>query len=194
VDTVIPPGTVSQLLADAHAGSGSAKEQLALLLTIELQSLAQRYLHRERVGHTLQPGDLVQEVFVRLLQGEVLDKAINRAYLFGAASMAMRRVLVDYARKRATTKHGGNQTRIPLLDEALDHYAGMKLDLLTLHEALETLQTLNPRQCRIVDEYHFGGFTLREIAEHLEVSEATVSNDLKRAQLWLATRLGEDNP
>ena len=194
MDTVIPPGTVSQLLADAHAGSSSAKDQLALLLTVELQSLAERYMQRERVGHTLQPGDLVQEVFVRLLQGEVLDKAVNRAYLFGAASMAMRRVLVEYARKRASTKHGGNQKRIPLLDEALDHYATMKLDLPALHEALETLQTLHPRQCRIVDEYHFGGFTLREIAEHLEVSEATVSTDLKRAQLWLATRLGEDKP
>jgi len=194
VDTFIPPGTVSQLLADVHAGNGSAKEQLALLLMVELQSLAERFMHRERVGHTLQPGDLVQEVFVRLLQGEVLDKAVNRAYLFGAASMAMRRVMVEYARKRAAAKHGGDQKRIPMLDDAIDHYGAMNLDLVALHESLEMLQTLNPRQCRIVDEYHFGGFTLREIAEHLEVSEATVSVDLKRAQLWLATRLDGEKP
>jgi RNA polymerase sigma factor (TIGR02999 family) len=181
---------VSQLLAGAHAGDGSAKEQLALLLSVELQGLAERYMRRERVGHTLQPGDLVQEVFVRLLQGEVIDKAFNRAYLFGAASTAMRRVLVEYARKRATTKHGGAQKRIPMLDDAIDHYQSLKLDLAALDEALDALEALNPRQCRIVDEYHFGGFTLREIAEHLEVSEATVSIDLKRAQLWLAARLG----
>jgi RNA polymerase sigma factor (TIGR02999 family) len=190
VDTFLPPGTVSQLLADAHAGNVGAKEQLALLLSVELQSLAERYAQRERVGHTLQPGDLVQEVFVRLLEGEVLERAVNRAYLFGAASMAMRRVLVEYARKRAATKHGGDRKRIPMLDDAIDHYASTNLDLLALHESLETLQTLNPRQCRIVDEYHFGGFTLREIAEHLEVSEATVSLDLQRARLWLAAQLG----
>jgi RNA polymerase sigma factor (TIGR02999 family) len=194
VDTIIPPGTVSQLLADVHAGNGKAKDQLASLLMVELQSLAERFMQRERVGHTLQPGDLVQEVFVRLLQGEVLDKAMNRGYLFGAAFMAMRRVLVEYARKRATTKHGGDQKRIPMLDDAIGHYTTMKLDLVALHESLETLQTLNPRQCRIVDEYHFGGFTLREIAEHLEVSEATVSIDLKRAQLWLAARLEGKKP
>jgi RNA polymerase sigma factor (TIGR02999 family) len=194
VDPIIPSGTVSQLLADLHAGNGQAKDQLALLLTVELQSLAERFMQRERVGHTLQPGDLVQEVFVRLLQGEVLDKAVNRGYLFGAASMAMRRVLVEYARKRATTKHGGDQKRIPMLDDAIEHYSTMNLDLVALHESLETLQTLNPRQCLIVDEYHFGGFTLREIAEHLEVSEATVSIDLKRAQLWLGARLGGGKP
>jgi RNA polymerase sigma-70 factor, ECF subfamily len=194
VDAIIPPGTVSQLLADVHAGNGKAKDELALLLTAELQSLAERFMQRERVGHTLQPGDLVQEVFVRLLQGEVLDKAVNRGYLFGAASMAMRRVLVEYARKRATTKHGGDQKRIPMLDEAIEHYSTMDLDLVALHECLETLQTLNPRQCRIVDEYHFGGFTLREIAEHLEVSEATVSIDLQRAKLWLAAQLGVEKP
>jgi len=124
-----------------------------------------------------------------LLEGDVLDNAPDRAYLFGAASTAMRRVLVEYARKRATIKHGGAHQRIAMLDEALDHYSSTKIDLLALHEALEMLQTLNPRQCRIVDEYHFGGFTLREIGEHLNVSEATVSIDLKRAQLWLATRL-----
>jgi RNA polymerase sigma factor (TIGR02999 family) len=178
------------LLAGAHAGDGSAREQLALLLSVELQAIAERYMQRERVGHTLQPGDLVQEVFVRLLQGEVIDKAVNRAYLFGAASTAMRRVLVEYARKRAAAKHGGALTRIPMLDDAIDYYQTRNLNLLALDEALDALQELNPRQCRIVDEYHFGGFALREIADHLEVSEATVSIDLKRAQLWLAARLG----
>ena len=194
MSTAVPPGTVSRLLAEIHSGDAAAKEQLGQLLFAELFTVAERFMHRERVGHTLQPGDLVQEVFLRLLEGDVLDKAQNRAYLFGAASTAMRRVLVEYARKRSTVKHGGGQQRVPLLDEALKEYARTNLDVVALHESLETLQKLNPRQCRIVDEYHFGGFTLREIAEHLGVSEATVSVDLKRAQLWLAARLDEGSP
>src|SRR4051812_5765371 len=100
MDPLRQPGTVSQLLADIHGGDASAKEQLGQLVFAELHLLAERFMQRERAGHTLQPGDLVQEVFVRLLEGEVMDKAVNRAYLFGAASTAMRRVLVEYARKR----------------------------------------------------------------------------------------------
>jgi RNA polymerase sigma factor (TIGR02999 family) len=183
------PGTVSRLLVEIHDGNQSAREQLGRFLAVELQSVAERFMKRERAGHTLQAGDLVQEVFVRLLEGDVLEKAQDRAYLFGAASTAMRRVLVDYARKRAAIRHGGSKQRVALLDEALEHYARTNLDLVALHESLEALQVLNPRQCRIVDEYHFGGFTLREIGEHLGVSEATISIDLKRAQLWLATQL-----
>jgi hypothetical protein len=83
VDTIMPPGTPRKLLADVHAGNGKAKDQFALLLTVELQSLAERFMKRERVGHTFQPGDLVQGVLVRLLQGEVLDKVAKREYLFG---------------------------------------------------------------------------------------------------------------
>ena len=146
-------------------------------------------MKRERAGHTLQAGDLVQEAFVRLLEGEVLEKAQDRAYLFGAASTAMRRVLVDYARKRGAVRHGGGQQRVTLLDEALEHYSRNHFDLLGLNDALDALQELHPRQSRVVDEYHFGGFTLREIGDHLGVSEATISVDLKRAQLWLAAQL-----
>src|SRR5262249_3437906 len=100
----------------------------------------------------------------------------------------------DYARKRNTTRHGGDYQRVLLLDDALERYAQKNLNVLALHEALKTLQTLHPRQCQILDEYHFGGYTLREIADHLGVSEATVCLDLKRAQLWLAARLREEQP
>ncbi|HVS34170.1 MAG TPA: ECF-type sigma factor [Gemmataceae bacterium] len=185
-----PPKTVSRLLGGVQRGDAASREQLAQLMAVELRRQAESVLQRERAGHTLQPADLVQEVFLRLLEGDVLENAPNRAYLFGAASTALRRVLVDHARKRGAARRGGGQNRVPLLDDALDRYARDNLDLLALNDALETLQTLHPRQCQIVEEYHFGGYTLKEIAEHLGVSEATVSVELKRAQLWLAARLG----
>jgi RNA polymerase sigma factor (TIGR02999 family) len=184
------PRTVSRLLEGVQRGDAAAREQLAGLMAAELRRQAESLIQRERAGHTLQPADLVQEVFLRLLEGDVLENAPNRAYLFGAASTALRRVLVDHARRRGADRRGGGRDRVPLLDDALDRYARDHLDLLALNDALETLQTLHARQCQVVEEYHFGGYTLREIGEHLGVSEATASVDLKRAQLWLAAQLG----
>jgi RNA polymerase sigma factor (TIGR02999 family) len=184
-----PARTVTRLLEAIHRGDDRAKEELGRVLCDELHAAAERALRRERPGHTLQPTDLVQEVFLRLLEGDVLAEAPNRAYLFGAASTALRRVLVDHARKRASQKHGGGWRRTPL-DDVVDGYASRRINLLALHEALETLQSLHPRQRQIVDEHHFGGFTLREVAGHLGVSEATVYNDFQRAQVWLAAQIG----
>jgi RNA polymerase sigma factor (TIGR02999 family) len=184
------PGTVTRLLEDLHWGDAQAADRLVRLIGAELHNLANAALRRERAGHTLSSTDLVHEVFLRILVGDVLSKAENRAHLFGSASRAMRCVLVDHARKRASQKHGGGWKRTPL-DEVLENYESKRIDLAALHEALEALGALHPRQRQIVDEYHFGGFTLREIAEHLGVSEATVSNDFERARLWLAAQLGE---
>jgi RNA polymerase sigma factor (TIGR02999 family) len=182
-------GTVSRLLDEGRRGDAAADELLARRLSAELQRLADGALRRERAGHTLQAGDLAQEAYLRLLEADVLRRADNRAYLFGAAARALRCVLIDYARRREAGRRGGGARRVPLLDEALDRYEAKGLDLPALHEALEELRRLHPRQCQVVDEYHFGGFTLREIAGRLGVSEATVCLDLKRAQLWLSARL-----
>jgi RNA polymerase sigma factor (TIGR02999 family) len=183
--------TVTRLLEEIHQGNAAARERLGRLIYTELHRLAEYALEKERPGHTLQPTDLVQEIFVRLLDGDVLTKAPNRAYLFGAVSRALRQILVDHARKRAALKNGGGWQRTPL-DEALDYYDSERIDLLELHEALETLRALHARQGQVFDEHHFGGFTFREIAEHLGVSEATACNDFKRAQLWLATQIGQE--
>jgi RNA polymerase sigma factor (TIGR02999 family) len=186
------PGTVTRLLEDIRQGDLHAQDQPVQVIYTELHRLAEGSLRRERIGHTLHPTDLLHEVFLRLLEDDVLSKAHNRAYLFGAASRAMRRILVDYARTRAAAKRGGNWQRTSL-DDILDNYESKRIDLLALHEALESLQALNPRQRQIVDEHHFGGFTMREIGEHLGVSEATVWSDFKRAQLWLAAQLGQED-
>jgi len=185
------PGTLTRLLQDIRCGAAGAADQLARLLAAELYQLARGALRHERTGHTLSTTDLVHEVFLRLMQDDVWRKAENRAYLFGAVSRAMRQVLVDHARKRSAARRGGGWQRTPL-DEALDMYERQRIDLLVLNEALERLDSLHPRQRQVVDEYHFGGYTLQEIAGHLGVSEATVCTDWRRARLWLAAQLGEE--
>jgi RNA polymerase sigma-70 factor (ECF subfamily) len=183
------PGTVTRLLQDVRQGDAEARERLGRLIYDELHGQAQRLMQQERAGHTWQPGDLVHEVFLRLLEGDVLAQAPNRQYLFGAAARAMRRLLVDHARRRGAGKGGGGRGRT-FLDDCLAHYEGQGTDVLALHEALEALGGLHPRQRQVVDEHHFGGYTLAEIAEHLGVSEATVCTDFQRGLLWLRTRLG----
>jgi RNA polymerase sigma factor (TIGR02999 family) len=191
--TAIPSSLVSQLLAAVRGGDDQARERLCGLLQAELRGLAEALLRRERDGHTWQASDLVQNALLQLLQDGTLGQAPNRAYLFGAAAEAMRRLLVDHARRRAAAKRGGGWKRTPL-DEILDHYASRNIDLVALDEALGRLRELHPRQHRVVDEYHFGGYSMREIAGHLGVSEATVCTDFQRAQQWLAAQLGEGQP
>jgi RNA polymerase sigma factor (TIGR02999 family) len=184
------PGTVTELLAAIQSGDDAALNQLAQLLHPELHRQAQCALRRERPGHTLQPTDLFDEVFKRLLEGKVFYTASNRAYLFGAAAIAMRRVLVEHARERNAPGAGGGWQRNSL-DAVVEWYENKGIDLEALQEALEALKTADKRQYQIVQLYHFGGFKLREIAEMLGVSVATVSNDLNWARKWLFTQLTE---
>jgi RNA polymerase sigma factor (TIGR02999 family) len=185
-----PPGSVTKLLADLQQGFPRAEAQLWERIYGELRVLAQGLMGKERPGHLLQPTALVHEVFP-WLRDVALNPGCNRVHLFAAATRAMGHVLVDYARRRQAMIHGGGWRRTPLFDDLLDHYANQRIDLVALHDALDRLRTLHPRQYLIVETLHFGGFTMREIAGHLGVSEATVSNDFKRAKLWLAIRLGE---
>jgi RNA polymerase sigma factor (TIGR02999 family) len=181
------PGDFTMLLVAARDGDAWAREHVFRQLASEIRGLAERSLRGERLGHAWRASDLIQQVLLRLVQGAVLEQAPNRAYLFGAAARAMRCVLVDFARK---PQHPGGSLA-PLLEAALLSYRNRGIDLLALHDALEQLEALHPRQRQVVDEYHFGGCTLREIATHLGVSEATVHTDLKRAQQWLRAQLEE---
>jgi RNA polymerase sigma factor (TIGR02999 family) len=183
-----PPGSVSKLLADIQHGIPRAEEHLWERIYDELRTLAHGYMRRERPDHILEPTALVHEIFP-WLRDVVFNQASNRVYLFAAAARAMRNVLVDYARRRQAEIHGGGWRRTPLFDDLLDHYERQHIDLASLHDALDELHALHGRQYHIVEALYFGGFTMREIAEQLGVSEATVSVDFKRAKLWLATRL-----
>jgi RNA polymerase sigma factor (TIGR02999 family) len=182
---------VTALLEQVRAGSGDARERLVALVYDELRRLGGALLRRERSDHTLQPTALVHEVAVRLLRSDAPLAAQNRAQFMAAAAQAMRRVLVDYARARATDKRGGGRAPVPL-DSVLDYFAEQRLDLLGLHEALESLTALHHRQAQVVELRFFGGYTVEEIAEQLGVSVSTVESDFRKATAFLRGQLAEE--
>ena len=126
---------------------------------------------------------------MRLLDGDVLADVPNRRYLFAAAAQAMRQVLVDHARRRHVRKRDGNRVRVPL-DQVLAGFDEQGLDVIALHEALESLAQEHPRPAQVVDLRFFGGLSVPEVARALEVSETTVEADWRFARAWLHDLLG----
>ena len=183
------PGNVTLLLDAIRQGQSQAKIQLVDLVYRELHGIAAALMQKEREDHTLQPTALLHEAFLRIFSDEVLKRAANRAYLFAAAARAMRDALADHARKRRTTKRGGDCVRVPL-DELLDQLeSGNRCDYLDLHEALNRLSSLQERQSEIISLRFFGGFTVPEIAQLLDVSVSTVESDFRLARAWLRREL-----
>jgi len=158
------------------------------LVHSELRRLAGNYLRRERIGHTLQPTALVNEAYLRLVDQRKANWQ-NRAQFYGIAAQLMRRILVDHARQHNAAKRGGSdQQRLSITSaEALS--AKPDLDLLALHEALEELAEVDPQQSRIVELKFFGGLSIEETAEVLNLGHATVERDWKMARAWLRRKL-----
>jgi RNA polymerase sigma factor (TIGR02999 family) len=182
---------VTTLLADIRAGHAGAQNQLVDLVYGHLHHLAIGLMRRERAGHTLQPTALVHEALARLLQPDILGQSPDRAHLFAAVARAMRRILVDHARRRATHKRGGGQKQVPLDDE-VDYTTAPNVNILAVHEALDRLAALHERQSQVVELRFFGGFTMEEIADQLQVSVATVESDFRKASAFLRQQLVED--
>ena len=183
-------GEVTRLIEQLAAGDGTAKENLISLAYTELREIAERLMRRERPDHTLQPTALVHEAALRVLQAEAVLQFTGRGAFLGAMATAMRRVLIDHARRRGADRRQGDRRRVPLdeLVESLEE--SHSLNLLDLDEAVAELERLNPRQAAVVVQRFFGGFTLPEIAEHLGVSLSTVEKDWRLARAWLRGRLG----
>jgi RNA polymerase sigma factor (TIGR02999 family) len=178
---------VTRLLAAARDGERQAFEQLYALVYGELRGMAEARLRRERGGHTLQPTALVNEVYLRLDPHR--DSWNNRKHFFGAASHAMRSILVDHARRRLAEKRGGGLERVTFAD--LDVAAPeTDLDLVALDEALEELERDEPRLAGVVTMRVFAGMSIEETAQALELSSATVKRDWLFARAWLAERMG----
>jgi RNA polymerase sigma factor (TIGR02999 family) len=178
------PESVTALLRAWETGDEEAGRRLIPLVYGELRRRAGGYLRRERPGHTLQPTALVHEVYLRLVGLDVHWR--SRSQFFGVASNLMRRILVDHARRRRAAKR--EAIRVDLNEEALP-VAKREVDLVRLDEALAELSALDARQGRVVELRYFGGLTLDEAAELLDVSVATVKRDWTLARAWLFDRL-----
>jgi RNA polymerase sigma factor (TIGR02999 family) len=181
---------VTSLIEKARAGEPMARDALGQAIYEELRGIAVGYMKRERRDHTLRPSELVNEAIVRLLDGSAFQKATNRRYLFGAAAQAMRRILVDHARKRKAKQRSGNRKRVPL-DDVLIGIQEQRLEILSLHEALNRLSELNERQGQVVTLRYFAGLTINEVAEVLSVAPSTVEGDWRAARAHLFHQLRE---
>jgi RNA polymerase sigma factor (TIGR02999 family) len=181
------PANVTQLLASWRNGDRAALDALAPVIEQELHRVAARFMGHERPGHILQPTALVNEAFLRLVDWKEA-RWQNRAHFFGVAAQIMRRVLVDAARTRDRAKRGHGQVHVSL-SEADGVSTEPDLDVVALDDALKALETLSPRQSRVVELRFFGGLSLEETAHVLDVSVGTVRRDWSLAQAWLYREL-----
>jgi RNA polymerase sigma-70 factor, ECF subfamily len=172
---------VTLLLAEWAKGNPNALNELTPLVYRELRQLAAAYLRRERQGHTLQPTAVVHEAYLRLVDQAHPDWQ-NRSHFFGVAARLMRQILVDHARRKHARKRGG--LKVPL-ESAASLQDGPTPDLLALDNSLTALEKLDPRKCQAVELRYFGGLSMAEIAQTLDVSEVTVRRDLRMAETWL---------
>ncbi len=181
------PQGITQLLERWSEGDERALDQLMPLVYAELHRLAGAYLRRERREPTLQPTELVNEAYLKLID-QRSARWQNRAQFYGVAAQLMRRILVDHARSHYATKRGGDRINVSLKNigafgEQPD------ADLLALHDVLNRLAEIDPDQSRIVELRFFGGLTIEETAEVMHVSHSTVEREWKLAKAWLKREL-----
>jgi len=174
------------LLSAWNAGDRSARDRLMRLVYDELHGVARAYMRRERSDHTLQATALVNEAYIRLAAGAEIEWQ-DRAHFFRTAAQAMRRILVDHARRLKSAKRGEGKKFA--LEETRLITPSLDLDLLDLDHALDSLAELDPRQTRIVELRFFAGLTVEETAEVLELSTATVKREWRTAKAWLRREL-----
>ncbi len=179
---------VTGLLQRWSGGDAAALEELTPLIYAELHRIAKSYMRRERDGHTLQTSALVNEAYIRLIDWKTA-KWENRAHFFGVSAQLMRRILVDFARKRA--KIDKKLVNYVSLEEAFTVTSQKDADLVALDEALNELATFDERKAKVVELKFFGGLSVEEIAEVLKISVETVMRDWKKAKIWLYRELSQ---
>ncbi len=175
---------VTRILSQIESGDPSAAEQLLPLVYEELRKLATARLTHEKPGQTLQATALVHDAFIRLVDTEKIQQWDSRGHFFAAAAEAMRRILVDQARRKNGPKAGGLQNRLDLSDIEPE-FRGPDLNILALNEALEQLELHDSRAAQVVKLRFFAGMTRHETADALGVSVATADNDWAYAKGWL---------
>jgi RNA polymerase sigma factor (TIGR02999 family) len=185
----LSPGAATDLVLELSRGDQRTIDQLLPLVYAELHELAQRYMRRERPDHTLTTTALVHEAYLRLVDQTRVELA-DRSHFLGVAAIAMRRILVEHARRRNVERHGGERQRVSLSDLALaqDESADAVLEL---NDALERLGALDARLVRVVECRYFLGLTEDETAAALGITARTVRRDWIKAKGWLAAALDE---
>jgi RNA polymerase sigma-70 factor (ECF subfamily) len=183
---------VTQLLKDWSGVDEGALAKLIPLVQPELHRLAQHYMSRERVSHTLQTTALLNEAYLRLVDDPTRNWQ-NRTHFVAATAQLMRRIMVDHAREHRSLKRGGGALKVSLDDAALVTETRSK-ELLALDEALERLAAQDPRKSQIVELRYFGGLTVEETAAFLKLSDRTVKREWRMAKVWLYRALSGEEP
>jgi RNA polymerase sigma factor (TIGR02999 family) len=184
---------LTRVLQRLREGDENAREELLEALYAELHSLARRQLAAERADHTLQSTALVNEAWIRLVD-QTRVQWQSRAHFLAVASQAMRRILVDYARKTRSQKRGGDTPRLSLTAaENVGVSPNEQVDVLDLEDALERLQAEHPEHAQVVEMRFFGGMTAKEAAEALGVTERTAERRWRFARAWLYRALGGED-
>ena len=181
------PNEITRHLIAWSKGDAEALEQLIPAIYQELRAMADRYLRRENAGHSFQPTVLVHETYLRLIDQTQVEWQ-NRAHFFGVAAQMMRRILVDHARAKHREKRGGASRRLSL-DENVHYTRERASELVALDDALQSLAELDGRKSRIVELRYFGGLTVDETAQVLDISPQTVTRDWNLAKAWLYQQL-----
>lgn len=184
---------ITQILSRIESGDSQASEQLLPLVYDELRKLAAARVARENPGQTLQATALVHEAYLRLVDVESVQRWDSRGHFFSAAAEAMRRILVEQARRKAGPKAGGRYQRIEL--SAVDPESPEPtLDIISLNEALEKLETEDPRSAELVKLRFFAGLTGKQAADSLGISISTAKTDWAYAKSWLRAEMFDAHP
>ena len=180
---------VTQLLSNWRNGDRAAFDSLFSLVYDELRTIASSYMSRERPDHTLQTTALVNEAYIKLVgQPDALWE--NRVYFFAIAAKIMRQILIDHARTRHYAKRGGGAVKISL-DETATLSDQRADELVALDDALKRFEAIDPRKAQVVELRFFGGLTIEETAEFLNVSRNTIIRDWEMARAWLYQQISE---
>lgn len=177
-----PTNEITQLLLRWSQGDQSALDQLMPVIYQELRKLARSYMRRERTNHSLQPTALINEAYLRLIK-QNFPEWQSRRHFFGVAAQLMRQILVEHARSRAAGKRDGGQKFS--LEEALTFSDEKAAELVALDDALIALAKFDERKVRIIELRYFGGLSLQETAEALDLSITTISDEQRLARAWL---------
>ncbi len=187
-----PPAAdqITEKLLACARGDRAALDELIPAVYGELRRMADRYLRQERPDHSLQPTALVHEAYLRLIDQRQVHWQ-NRAHFFGVAAQMMRRILVDHAKACRRDKRGGGAHKVPL-DEASNLIGEGSADLVALDDAMKRLEEIDPRKSRVVELRYFGGLSVEETAQILDISAKTVMRDWNLAKAWLYQEISRE--